>query len=316
MMNGSLGLTRLAGFGAPEVITSPVLQCSEKSDHTFASHSASILSQLPSHLRDSPLVYPAAAEYATTNDVHISRHVSVIAESLYNESPTTLNGMISAMDESHALHFESSAELYHHMRVEHLDALTAERRAAAVTRLPTLKESMRTRCLGSTISDSTLSSCIEAKLKADTATRCDELRSLCPPADHDGNVRNHHLAADDNDVLAKACQVDGSFPNRKLHLIASAQTGMIVSATLIPDASFESKRQPTADVISQHGAPSIFSLDNLPTNAKDYQWLMPATRLMQDLKHYESRIKNAGNSYAPKIGAAEQEAQRDVPFCA
>ena len=58
------------------------------------------------------------------------------------------------------------------------------------------------------------------------------------------------------------------------------------------DGSFEAKRKHVADLVLQLGPPKIMSLDNLPTNAEQYQELMPGTRLVNDLKHFMSRIKN------------------------
>ena len=151
---------------------------------------------------------------------------------------------------------------------------------------------MRKELYGLGPSEGVLAERVEAKLVSETGVRVDELRSLTI----EGPLL--HVCADDNDPLAKACQVEGTYSNRKLKLYASAQTGQILSAVLTPDATFKSGERSLTDLVAQFGEPRIFSIDNLPANSKELEAAMPTSKLTNDFKHFYSRIKNTMNSYA------------------
>ena len=57
------------------------------------------------------------------------------------------------------------------------------------------------------------------------------------------------MCVDDNTPIGMAVQVEGNYPNRKLTLHGSAQTGKILSAVLTPDATFRSKERNLKDVL-------------------------------------------------------------------
>jgi hypothetical protein len=287
--NGSLGLTKLITFGAPECMTSLELECD--GGHVTPSHAPAILEQLDK-LELMQDVYPCQPCYCEGVQMHVTREVSMVAEPLYEESPATLSGITSAIDESLARRFETSAERYHRRRRDVLAPLSAEAAVAAAAELPCLDETMRKRLYGVAPSDGVLSDRVEAQLVSDTSVRADELRSLTI----EGELL--HVCADMNEPLAKAVQVMGNHDLRKLMLYATAQTGQILSVVLTPDATFQSSKQSLDDVLELHGAPRIYSIDNLPTNAKELAAAMPKTALTTDHKHYYARLKNTMNSYS------------------
>ena len=291
---GKLGLTKLVGFGVRKVVTSPMLGCTVCT-HSAPMHSAEILAQLPRRVQKK---YPADILYADGMQVHFSRDLTDVSESLYEESPTSLAAIIASLDESLALQYETAMEDYHEALCDHLDTLSTDSRTEVLKRLPVLSESERKVRFGVAPTDGVLADRVEAKLIADTKVRADELRSITPPS----GERMQHICADDNDPIAKAVQVAGKHETRKLHLQASAQTGQILSAVLVPDASFKSKEQAIINIKQQLGEPHIYALDNLPSNSKEYQAILPSTTLTQDLKHFEARVKNTANSYSKNYG--------------
>ena len=192
--NGSLGLTKDVAFGAPAVTTSPELICSR--GHTAAMHAPAIVAQLPED------TYHCDAAYILGMQMHISRDVSNVAESLYEESPTTLAGITSAMDENLAIRFEIASEQYHLARRDYLNSLAPLGPlavAAAAATLPCVNETMRKELYGLGPSEGVLAERVEAKLVSETGVRVDELRSLtiegpllhvCAADDADRAVRN------------------------------------------------------------------------------------------------------------------------------
>jgi hypothetical protein len=286
---GQLGITRLVKPGARCFVVAPELKCSSCS-HTCPMHAAEILKQVPPRLRRA---YPVDPAYATTTTIHFGKEVTRQAEALFEESPTALATIVSALDESLALAFEDAMEDYHDDLLDHLASLEPEARAIELTTSPPIDESMRKQLFGVAPSEGALSDRVEKKLEAESSERTEELRSIAPPP---GGLT--HMCIDDNDPLAKGAQVSGKHDKRKLMLTASAQTGQVLSAVLIPDASFKSKERAVRDLKEQFGEPRILSLDNLPVNAADYSRLLPSTQLVNDLKHFFCRLKNTSNSYS------------------
>lgn len=208
-------------------------------------HAAEILKQVPARSRRA---YPVEPAYATTTTIHFGKDVTRQAEALFEESRTALATIVSALDEALALAFEDAMEDYHDDLVDHVTSLEPEARAIALTSCSPMDESMRKELFGVAPSEGALSDRLEKKLEAEASERADELRSLAPPP---GGF--DHMCADDNDPLAKAVQVSGNHDKRKLMLTASAQTGQILSAVLLPDASFKSKERSVRDLKEQFG---------------------------------------------------------------
>ena len=282
--NGALGLTKLVCPDVPTVVTSPVLECA--AHHRTPMHAPAIVEQLDA---DTYMCEPA---YTSGMQVHIARSMSVAVDSLYEESTTTLAGTLKALDEVLAINFAISAERYHRRRFSYLDSLALPAQAEAAQRLLLVDETMRKELYGIAPTEGVLGERVEAKLKATSPVHTDELRSITIQGSHD------HMCADDNEPLAKAVQVDGKYERRKLKLYATAKTGQVLSGVLTPDGTFASSQQSLHDLIAQHGAPRIFSTDNLPTNSASLMEAMPETALTNDQKHFYARIKNTQNSYA------------------
>ena len=201
-VNGKFGLTKEVKFTTTTVNTSPVVKCDN--GHTRAMHSVDILKQLPLDLQQE--VYPCDLPYAVGMQMHFARDVTDVAEALYAESETSIARLTSAIDEGLAKHYESLSERYHRARAAYLDGLTPQAAAMEAARLPCVNESMRKQLYGVGPSEKALGDRVEAKMIGDAAERTDELRSLEAP---EGGLL--HACADDNDPVAKALQVAGSY---------------------------------------------------------------------------------------------------------
>jgi hypothetical protein len=153
------------------------------------------------------------------------------------------------------------------------------------------------------------------------------------------------MSTDDNVPLAKAIQLAGSYPQRKVQITSSAHTGFICGVVLKPDGSWASQQQHVRDMVEQFGEPRVtlqgpqplpssvltqplpssvlrvrlfdsqiwklYSVDNLPTNAQELRNTMPTTQFTTDLKHYEARIKNTFRSYSSQCARLSNELASD-----
>ena len=217
----------------------------------------------------------------------------------YEDTSMALAPVAAAEAEWNARRFEELALQYHDARREHLESLGASgsmAREAAAARLPTIASTQREQLVGTTVSEDTLNTRMEAKLEQDIPERKAEMQALGPPP---GGLIS--LSSDSNVPIAKACQMEG-FPNRKFHLTASSHTRIIYGAALLPDEKFSSRREHVEDLKEQLGAPLLFFTDNLPANATEYKELYPDTTLLNDLKHAEALIKNTARSYSLQAG--------------
>lgn len=266
--NGSLGLCKLAGDSDPCTIASPALVCTV-CPHTDCMHAPAVLSHLPPKLVGA---YPADLPYVHGIQLHVARTLTARTEELYEEGGTDLAAIVAAEEVYSARRFEELMMQYHVARGEYLDALPEPQRTAAAAGLPLIDETQRAMLVGTTLSDGALSERVDEKLEADIPERIAEMQSLAPPP---GGLK--HLCSDSNVPIAKAVQLGGAYPNRKLHLTASAETRMIYGAALLPDEAFESRRAHLSDLVEQLGQVHAATHGSPTPNPHPHRPLSPPT---------------------------------------
>jgi len=294
--SGKLGLTREEGAAQPTTISSVQLRCTSGAcSHYDCMHAPAIIKQLPGLLR---VEYPCEVAFCVGVQLHFSKDLTRLAEPLYEESPTSVAGLQAACDERLARQYEDGMLRWMVRRREYISSLPEEERAAAAAQLRCIDETMRKQLYGVAASESALGKQLEAKLVADAPVRTAELQSLEPP---EGGL--HHLGFDDNDVIAKACQVAGGFDSRKLVLARSAHTKLIYGAALLPDASWACKHCFFAELAAQLAPVKMICVDNLPTNYAEMKALFGESAFLNDLKHMLSRVNGTSRAYSREHGA-------------
>ncbi|KOO52904.1 hypothetical protein Ctob_016396, partial [Chrysochromulina tobinii] len=288
----TLKQTGLLSIDVRTLCVSPVLSCRDCSLVDLPMHDEFILAQIPARLRHH---YPVDPAYAT-GDFHLSRELTLELEGVYTSGSAALANVRDAIDQKMAVLYEHAAMRWHLARSEYLQQ--GQVTGTTVALEPMALSADRKQLYGVFPTSGALQKRVTAKLLADAALRTLELASLPTP---EGGLL--HVCSDDCDRLAKDVKLpDGGSNLRKLHLTVSAQTGQILGAVLTPDGEFASRKRHIEDVATLHGPPRIWSLDNLPTNEKEYKAVMPSSTLTTDAFHFSRRTISTLSSYSSMHG--------------